>query len=86
MSDRESCPNVDKCPLFPKFQLDSVLSFWQATYCHSDFERCERYRSMKRGVKPPVTLLPNGTDIETGVDDIKAMAAAIPVEDVPADM
>lgn len=53
------CPNTKKCPLFPQFRT-GALRVLKAIYCEADFTRCARYQSMKSGVVPALTLLPNG--------------------------
>ena len=59
----EPCPNLTRCPMFPRFQSEQMLSIYRKTYCeavYGSFLGCARYRSMKGGVRPAPTLLPNG--------------------------
>lgn len=63
MSDR-SCPNCSRCALFPLFERDSVLRFWQKLYCFADYETCNRYKSAEEGVRPSDDMLPNGDRLE----------------------
>jgi len=55
-----SCPNAERCPLFPLFSLRGALKVWQSNYCEADYERCARYQRGKEGRPIPANLLPNG--------------------------
>jgi len=57
----KTCPNVDKCPLFPLFSTTMLLRVFQAEYCEYRYAECARLQSMQRGVKPERELLPDGS-------------------------
>lgn len=66
-----TCPNVDRCELFPRFKLEAALSFCLESYCHSEFTRCARYQHVQEHKqRPPSDLLPNGKRLVVlGQDD-----------------
>lgn len=55
-----SCPNLEKCAMFPLFSLEASLRVWQNHYCQKDFASCERYKKMGAGRTVPDNLLPDG--------------------------
>lgn len=62
----EACPNLAICPMFPRFQSEQMLTVYRQTFCEAldgVFTGCARYRSMKMGVRPRPTLLPNGEEL-----------------------
>lgn len=54
------CRFQARCPIYPRFSLDSVLAIYKTFYCNSDFEQCKRYESANNGVVPDADLLPDG--------------------------
>lgn len=60
---QDPCPNLTRCPMFPKFQSERMLVIYKDIYCEprdGTHTRCARYRSMKAGVRPSPLLLPHG--------------------------
>ena len=55
-----SCPNMNKCALFPRFSLETALKIWQSYYCSRNFTACERYKKLSAGQTVPDNLLPDG--------------------------
>jgi hypothetical protein len=51
---------MERCKLYPLFQLRASLKTWQIRYCSGEFEKCERYRMVQRHETVPSNLLPNG--------------------------
>ncbi|MBE9516640.1 MAG: hypothetical protein IME93_06645 [Proteobacteria bacterium] len=78
-----SCTHTDSCELYPQISLSSALKVWQVFYCEGDFAKCARFQASSEGQSVPVTLLPNGKelDIELGSAPKKthtdAMASAM---------
>lgn len=70
-ASEQSCPNVDKCPMFPMFTLKSILEIYKRSFCHSDYRSCRRYQTMMAGTRPPAELLPDGQKLSV-IDDEKA--------------
>jgi len=64
-AERESCPNVDRCPMFPLFTTQTILRVLQHEYCHHRFTECERYKTLQSGTMPDKELLPDGTRLPT---------------------
>lgn len=56
----KACRFQARCPIYPRFSLDSVLAIYKTFYCNSDFEKCKRYESANKGVVPDADLLPDG--------------------------
>jgi hypothetical protein len=65
-----SCPKVERCPLYPHFQLELSLAFWKSQYCNTDdhFETCRRYQMAESGEMPDPKMLPNGKLLGIGPD------------------
>ena len=62
----EPCPNIVRCPMFPKFQSDHMLSLYKQIYCEppdGTYKQCARYRTMKSGRRPSELLLPHGQEL-----------------------
>ncbi|MDG1484173.1 MAG: ATP-binding protein [Myxococcota bacterium] len=62
----EPCPNINRCPMFPKFQSDRMLNIYKVIYCEPTdgaHHQCSRYQSMRAGVRPSPRLLPNGEEL-----------------------
>jgi len=59
------CPNIERCPLFPLFGMQSALNVWKTLYCESgEHENCARLEHVrKNGEKPPDDMLPDGTSL-----------------------
>jgi hypothetical protein len=54
------CPNVELCPLYAKFRLESTKNSIINLYCETNFERCERKRLKDSRQNVPEKLMPNG--------------------------
>lgn len=54
------CPNVNLCPLYPQFGLETSLRTLQILYCEGDYTSCERYKRQQSGQEVPRSMLPNG--------------------------
>lgn len=59
-----ACSHTDDCELYPQISLSSALKVWQVFYCEGDYEKCVRYQTAAEGRPVPVTLLPNGKELE----------------------
>ena len=62
----EPCPNIYRCPMFPKFQSEHMLHIYKVIYCEprdGAHRRCARYRAMMSGSIPSPMLLPHGEDL-----------------------
>lgn len=60
------CEFLEKCPIFAKFELEGLKNFWIAFYCKGDKQvECERKRLRKANKEVPITLLPNGTHLDS---------------------
>ena len=51
-----TCEYLPRCPVFARFKN----SVWVELYCRSDFEKCERFKLVRKGQRPPDAMLPNG--------------------------
>jgi acetolactate synthase regulatory subunit len=76
-----ACSHTDDCELYPQISLSSALKVWQVFYCEGDYEKCVRYQTAAEGRPVPVTLLPNGKELEiesvtreAGRESVKAEA------------
>ena len=58
------CSHKSSCALFPLFRERSALQYWMDSYCDGDYTRCARFQSMAAGTPPPVTMLPNGKEVQ----------------------
>ncbi len=65
-SPKTVCENVDRCPLFPLFSMESTLNVWKALYCHSSQHKsCARFVFVNEHKKPPpADMLPDGTKLK----------------------
>ena len=57
------CPNVTRCPMFPRFTSGKMLSIYRSIYCEAvdgAHLQCARFQTMSKGTRPPATLMPNG--------------------------
>ena len=62
----DPCPNMQRCPMFPKFESERMLAVYKVTYCEptdGTYQRCARYKTMRSGVRPSPRLLPNGEEL-----------------------
>jgi len=57
---QDSCANIQKCPMFPKFRTEALQKIFKAGYCEGRYENCERWKRSRAGQRVPPTLLPNG--------------------------
>ncbi len=64
MAGEKSCPNIQRCPVFPLIEGRALLQVLKIQYCEGRFTRCKRFESMENGVVPAPTLLPDGSQIE----------------------
>lgn len=59
------CTQYKTCPLFIYFSSHPVLNLWRINYCNKDDNtHCVRYNNTLAGTPNPVSLLPNGNQIE----------------------
>ncbi len=61
----KECEFVVTCPIFALFYSVLMDEFWITHYCRRGGEGCERRRLKIAGKKVPITLLPNGTHLES---------------------
>ncbi len=59
-----ACSHIKSCELFVQFALNPALEIWKQHYCNGDYEECVRFKLSKMGQPVPLTLLPNGKNIE----------------------
>lgn len=59
-----ACPHSESCPLFPRLQAS--LAGWRRNYCDTadTWQTCARYDRSLSGKSVPLTLLPNGHEIQ----------------------
>ena len=59
------CMQYKACPLFIYFSSHPILNLWRINYCDkSDNTHCVRFKNTTAGIPNPVSLLPNGNQIE----------------------
>lgn len=59
------CNHYISCPLFKYFSSHPVLKLWRTHYCDkTNNNHCVRFQQTSRGLPNPVSLLPNGKQIE----------------------
>ncbi len=63
-SSHPRCPHIPTCELFPRFGLQSSLKVWKTYYCEGRYEPCARYVRALEGKPVPITLLPNGKELQ----------------------
>lgn len=59
-----TCSHAATCELYVQFAADPSIKLWKTHYCDSDFKRCARFALSLQGKVVPLTLLPNGKEIE----------------------
>ena len=64
-----ACSHASSCELYVQFAADPSIQLWKTHYCDSDYKRCARYALALQGKAVPLTLLPNGKQIETAMSD-----------------
>jgi hypothetical protein len=64
-----ACSHASSCELYVQFAADPSILLWKTHYCDSDFKRCARYALSLQGKSVPLTLLPNGKQIESAMSD-----------------
>jgi ankyrin repeat protein len=64
-----ACTHASSCELYVQFAADPSIALWKTHYCDSDFKRCARFALSLQGKAVPLTLLPNGKEIETAMSD-----------------
>ncbi len=58
--DTKACPNMEKCPIYSLFIMESTKQAIIGLYCKGDFQRCERKKLKDAGKPVPEKLMPNG--------------------------
>lgn len=64
-----NCSHATHCELYVQFAADPSIKLWKTHFCDSNFERCARYLLSLQGKPVPLTLLPNGKEIETTMSE-----------------
>ena len=64
-----ACSHTSSCELYVQFAADPSIQLWKTHYCDADFKRCARYNLSVQGKAVPLSLLPNGKQIETSLSD-----------------
>ncbi|MEJ2362774.1 MAG: ankyrin repeat domain-containing protein [Gammaproteobacteria bacterium] len=64
-----TCSHTTSCELYVQFAADPSIQLWKTHYCDSDYKRCARYALSVQGKAVPLTLLPNGKQIQTAMSD-----------------
>jgi hypothetical protein len=64
-----ACSHTSSCELYVQFAADPSIQLWKTHYCDADFKRCARYKLSTQGKAVPLSLLPNGKQIETALSD-----------------
>lgn len=59
MSQSESCPHLEGCPVFAYFR-SYAKQVYIDMYCQGDYERCARRKLRLAGEEVPKDLLPTG--------------------------
>ena len=60
------CPYLETCPIFARFQNEGAANIWISTYCQGfKQEECVRKQMKDNGETAPITMLPNGTHLES---------------------
>lgn len=57
------CPHMESCEMYSLFSHSGTLAVWKINYCTSEFTRCARYQRSLEGRLVPITLLPNGKEL-----------------------
>ncbi len=59
-----ACPHTSSCALFSR--LKASLAVWPLQYCDParKFDSCARYKLSRSGKAVPITLMPNGQDLQ----------------------
>lgn len=59
------CMHYKTCPLFIYFSAHPILNLWRINYCDKpNNTHCIRFKNTAAGISNPISLLPNGTQIE----------------------
>jgi len=64
-----ACSHASTCDLYVQFAADPSIKVWKTHFCDSDFKRCARFELSLQGKPVPLTLLPNGKQINTAMSD-----------------
>lgn len=59
-----TCSHATNCELYVQFAADPSITLWKQHYCDTEYKRCARYALSVQGSPVPLTLLPNGKEIE----------------------
>ncbi|PHS17103.1 MAG: hypothetical protein COA86_10625 [Kangiella sp.] len=71
MEKKLSCSHMQGCELFVQFALNPALEIWKKHYCEAQYEGCARYKMSRKGSAVPLTLLPNGKQINAIRSDVE---------------
>lgn len=66
-----ACSHTTGCDLYVQFAADPSIQVWKSHYCDSDSnsKRCARFQLSLQGKVVPMSLLPNGRQIEAALSD-----------------
>ena len=64
MQEVADCEFLEKCPMFARFEIESMGSAFITLYCKGPMmDNCARGIIRRSGEIPPDTLLPNGLEL-----------------------
>jgi ankyrin repeat protein len=72
-----TCSHTTTCELFVQFAMNPALDVWKSHFCEADFNRCARFQTAKTGRAVPITLLPNGKNVEVKRSSTEMGATAL---------
>ena len=59
------CIQYKTCPLFIYFSAHPILNLWRINYCDKSINtHCVRFKNTVAGISNPISLLPNGSQVE----------------------
>ena len=58
------CKWFNVCPLRKFEDLGKIENKWKKEYCEHDYNKCERYKMVEKGLPHKDTLLPDGSYLE----------------------
>ena len=75
-----SCSHSSSCPLFAQFAMEPALAIWKKHFCDGEYTNCARYQMGLKGEVVPITLLPNGKMILSGLlqDQVGSIVHKLP--------
>jgi len=59
-----ACSHIQSCELFVQFALNPALEIWKSAFCNGEYKTCVRHLTSKMGQQVPLSLLPNGKQIQ----------------------